>query len=68
VRKTPTVGPEVGPTSAFYSCIPTGMHGPTYIFWANLTLCSLKLGSLFSLLGFPIALGVGLVLKVSRGW
>jgi hypothetical protein len=23
------VGPEVGPTSAFYSSIPTGMHGPT---------------------------------------
>jgi hypothetical protein len=29
VRKTPRqVGPEVGPTSAVYSCIPTGMHGP----------------------------------------
>ena len=25
------------PTSALYSCIPTGMHGPTSIFWANLT-------------------------------
>ena len=35
VRKTPScqVGPEVGPTSAFYSrtCIPTGMHGPTCV-------------------------------------
>jgi hypothetical protein len=29
VRKTPT--------SAFYSCIPTGVHGPSGIFWANLT-------------------------------
>ena len=31
VRKTgPTqVGPEVGTTSAFYRCFPTGMHGPT---------------------------------------
>ena len=31
------VGPEPGPTSIFYSCIPTGMHGPTWICWANLT-------------------------------
>ena len=31
------VGPEVGPTSAFSSCVPTGIHGPTWIFWANLT-------------------------------
>jgi hypothetical protein len=35
VRKR-QVGPEVGPTSAFYSCILTGMHGPTCIFWAPL--------------------------------
>ena len=33
---------EVGPTSAFYSCIPTGMHGPTCICRANLTPCSLS--------------------------
>jgi hypothetical protein len=34
VRKTPSDGPEVGPTSAFSSCVPTGMHGPTRcIFW-----------------------------------
>jgi hypothetical protein len=26
------VGPEVGPTSAFYSCIPTGMQGQTCSF------------------------------------
>ena len=32
---------EVGPASAFCSCIPTGMHGPTCIFWANLTPLSL---------------------------
>jgi hypothetical protein len=25
------------PTSAFYRCIPTGVHGPTGIVWANLT-------------------------------
>ena len=30
------VGPDVGPTSAFHSTIPTGMHGPTRIFWAKL--------------------------------
>jgi hypothetical protein len=41
VRKT-QVGPEVGPTSAFYGCIPTGMYGPTTIFWANLTAFSLE--------------------------
>jgi hypothetical protein len=41
VRKQ-QVGPEVGPTSASYSCIITGMHGPTYIFWANLTHFSLQ--------------------------
>jgi hypothetical protein len=31
------VGPEAGPTSAFHNCIPTELHGPTWIFWANLT-------------------------------
>jgi hypothetical protein len=31
------VDPEVGPTPAFYRCIPTGMHGPTRIVRANLT-------------------------------
>jgi hypothetical protein len=35
------VGSEVGPTSAFCSCIPTGMHGPTCIFWADLASLSL---------------------------
>jgi hypothetical protein len=35
VRKTPC-RPEVGLASAFHRCIPTGMHGPTCIFWANL--------------------------------
>jgi hypothetical protein len=46
VGKTPRLpkswGPEVGPTSVFYSCIPTGMHGPTCIFWADLTPFSLE--------------------------
>jgi hypothetical protein len=27
----------VGPISALSSCIPAGMHGPTCIFWADLT-------------------------------
>ena len=31
------VSSEVGPTLALYRCIPTGMHGPTCIFWVNLT-------------------------------
>jgi hypothetical protein len=35
-------GPEVGPTSALYSCFATGMHGPTCIFWADLTAFSLQ--------------------------
>ena len=38
-------GPEVGPTSAFYSCIPTGMYGPTCIIWWNLTPFSLEASS-----------------------
>ena len=32
VRKMPTVGPEVGPTTAFSSCVPIGMQ------WANFHL------------------------------
>ena len=36
-EKERQVGPAVGPTAAFSGCIPTGMHGPTCIFWANLT-------------------------------
>jgi hypothetical protein len=39
-REGRQVGPEVGPTSAYYSCIPIGIHGPTRSFWANLTACS----------------------------
>jgi hypothetical protein len=35
------VGPKNRPTSAVYSCIPTGMHVPTCIFWVNLTPFSL---------------------------
>jgi ectoine hydroxylase-related dioxygenase (phytanoyl-CoA dioxygenase family) len=31
-REKRLVGPQVGPTSAFCSCIPTGMRGPTCIF------------------------------------
>jgi hypothetical protein len=32
---------KLGETSVFSSCIPAGMHGPTCIFWANLTPFSL---------------------------
>ena len=42
VRKAAKLAQKVGPTYAFYSCIPTGMHGPTCIFWANLTPFSRK--------------------------
>ena len=41
-RQGEKVGPEVGPTSAFHNCIPTGTHGPTCIFWAKLTAFSLQ--------------------------
>jgi hypothetical protein len=47
VRKTRQVGPEVGPTSAFYSCTPIGKRGPTCVFWANLTPFSLPQGRAF---------------------
>jgi hypothetical protein len=43
VRKTP-IRPRSWPTSAFCSCIPTGMHGPTCIFWTILTPFSPQLG------------------------
>ena len=42
VRKTPSQGPAVGTAPAFYSCIITGIHGPTYIFLADLTPVSLR--------------------------
>jgi hypothetical protein len=41
VRKTPS-WPRSWPTSAFYSCIPTGMYGPTCIVWADLTPFALQ--------------------------
>ena len=34
------VGPEAGPASAFCSCVPAGMRGPTGILWADLTAFS----------------------------
>jgi hypothetical protein len=37
VRRCQVLGPGVGPTSAFSSCLPTGMHGPPCSFRANLT-------------------------------
>ena len=45
-EKDAKVGPEVGSTSAFSSCIPTGIHGPTCIFCANLPPFSLMGSSL----------------------
>jgi hypothetical protein len=36
VRKTPS-WPRSWPNFTLHSCVPTGMHGPTCIFWANLT-------------------------------
>jgi hypothetical protein len=44
VRKTPS-WPRSWTTLAFSSCIPTGMHGPTCICWANLTPFSLEAGT-----------------------
>ena len=32
----------MGQLRPFHSCIPTGVHGPTCIVWANLTPCSLQ--------------------------
>ena len=42
VRERRRVDPEVGPTPAFHICIPTGMHWPTCILWANLTPFTLQ--------------------------
>jgi hypothetical protein len=39
------VGPEVGPASAFDSCAPTAMRGPTCIVWASIAPCSLTTSS-----------------------
>ena len=47
VRMRRQVGPEARPTSAFYSYVPTGMHGPTCVSWANLTPLSLKTARAF---------------------
>jgi hypothetical protein len=43
VRKTPSWPRSWANFSLFYSYIPTGMHGPTCIFWANLTPFSLQI-------------------------
>jgi hypothetical protein len=37
VRKTPCWPRSRSNFSLLFSCVPTGMHGPTCIFWANLT-------------------------------
>ena len=36
---------KLGQLHPFYSCIPTGIHGPTCFFWANLTPFSLCSGA-----------------------
>ena len=41
VRKVPS-WPRSWANFSFYSCVPTGMHGPTCTFWANLTASSLE--------------------------
>jgi hypothetical protein len=41
VRKMPS-WPRSWANFSLYSCIPTGMDGPTCTFWANLTPFSLK--------------------------
>jgi hypothetical protein len=42
VRTTPSRPRSWAKSSLLYSCTPAGMHGPTCIFWANLTPFSLK--------------------------
>jgi hypothetical protein len=64
VRKTRHVG-QLGPTSAFCRCLPTRMHGPTCIFWANLTLVVLAKGARARLLHHcpaQLALGIKVIL------
>jgi hypothetical protein len=41
VRTTPS-WPRSWANFSFYRCVPTGMRGPTSIFWANLTPSSLE--------------------------
>ena len=41
VRKTPS-WPRIWANFSLYCCITTGIHGPTCIFWANLTPPSLQ--------------------------
>ena len=41
MRKPPSLPRSWANFSPFYRCIPMGMHGPTCIFWANLTPFSL---------------------------
>ena len=42
-RRRPGEEDQLGPASAFYSCIPAGMRGPTRIVWASLTPVSLQI-------------------------
>ena len=48
VSKTPSWPRKFGQLQPFHGCTRTGMHGPTSIFWANLTPFSLQFGSIAS--------------------
>jgi monoamine oxidase len=72
VRKTPIWPRSWANFSPLSSCIRTAMHGPTGIFWANLTHFSLKAGAIDFEGGLPQAkldaigrLGVGDIEKVA---
>jgi hypothetical protein len=65
VRKTPS-WPEAGPNSAFYHCITTGMHGPTWIFWANLTLLSLQPTLVKLNVGDAVILGINPIVTLEN--
>ena len=50
---------KLGQLQPFYRCIPAGMHGPTCIFWANLTPFSLKRFMNTSRKNAPLAKALG---------
>jgi hypothetical protein len=44
-EKEAKLAQKLGQLQPFNSCIPTGIHGPTSIFWANLTTFTLRMGT-----------------------
>ena len=42
-EKDDKLAQKLGQLQPFYSCVPTGVHGPTCILWANLTPFSTQL-------------------------